>query len=93
MVKSKPSKLDKKKQEVEFLKALVNKLIYLSGALKYELERLIDEGGSMSKNIELAREDYTEILTALGIETIDPREAKKKQEAQGVDESVSTSEV
>ena len=85
MQKVKPSKLDKKKQEVDVLKQIVNRLIYLVGATKYELERLIDEGGSMSKNIEILRKDYTDILTTLGIETIDPREAKKKEEAQGVD--------
>lgn len=88
MQKVKPSKLDKKKQEVDVLKAIVNRLIYLVGATKYELERLVDEGGSMSKNIEILRKDYTDILTTLGIETIDPREAKKKQEAQNVSESV-----
>lgn len=88
MKKAGPSKLDKKKQEVDFLKQVVNRLIYLVGATKYELERLLDEGGSMSKNIEILRKDYTELLTALGIETIDPREAKKKEEAPSVSESV-----
>lgn len=88
MQKVKPSKLDKKKQEVEVLKQIANRLIYLVGATKYELERLIDEGGSVSKNIEILRKDYTDILTALGIETIDPREAKKKEEASSVSETV-----
>lgn len=80
MLKAKPSKLDKKKQEVDFLKSLVNRLIYVLAASKYELERLVDEGGSVSENIKIIREDYSELLGMLGIETIDPREAAKKRE-------------
>jgi hypothetical protein len=78
----KPSKKDVLKNENRFLKDLVNQLVYLTGACKFEMERLLDEGGKVSQNTEIIREDYSAIMGMLGIESIDPREAKKKEEAK-----------
>lgn len=79
----KPSKKDRMKNENVFLKDLVNKLVYILGGAKFEMERLLEEGGKDSVNTEAIRADYTDVMTMLGIETIDPREVAKKEEANG----------
>ena len=79
MDKVKPSKLSRARNENEFLRALVNRLIFDLGATKFEMERLLDEGGKESPNTALIRKAYTETLTTLGIESIDPREAAREQ--------------
>ena len=80
MDKVKPSKLSRARNENEFLRALVNRLIFDLGATKFEMERLLDEGGKESPNTALIRKAYTETLTTLGIESLDPREAAREAE-------------
>lgn len=70
------------KNEVRFLKDLVTRLLTLVGASKYEMERLLKEGGKESENTAILREDYTDLLTMLGIESIDPNEGIKAEEAK-----------
>ena len=65
----------KSKQEIVILKELVDNLVYILGATKFEMERMLDEGAAPSENTELIKRHYSHLMSTLGIQSIDPREA------------------